>query len=119
MGTTGWMAPEQLPNRHHPVTPATNVYQIGLLVFELMTLQIPTHQVEFDVNQGRPFPAIDGGFYPEGLVELATECTEREPQNRPSPEAVYSSIRGLTTEYPSWEPHSVPWRKQSPLTTTL
>lgn len=69
MGTLNYMAPEQLPNYRttYDVSPATNVYQIGIAILQLMHLQLPSLQVDYDAeDQGSPFPgfAVDATLYP-------------------------------------------------------
>lgn len=60
MGTPYWMAPEQLPNERtaYEVSPATNVYQIGLAVLQLMHLQRPRSQADYDTEGHDPVSTL-------------------------------------------------------------
>lgn len=41
LGTPGYMAPEQLSGQHHLLSPATDIYALGALLFELLTGTVP------------------------------------------------------------------------------
>lgn len=101
MGTPRYEAPEQATGTIAtiPLTSAANVYQVGLIMNQLMTLHAPTHQVTFE-NQERPFPPIDQRAYPEELRKLAEECVNVLPVNRPSPKGLYMRMRRLATSRP-------------------
>lgn len=94
MGTPGHQAPEQEPNRF-PVTSATNVFQVGLVMHELMTLSHPSHQPSFQPQRETLFPMIDTGFYPADLAAIAQHCIRSDIGRRPSPKALYLSMRNL------------------------
>lgn len=116
MGTPNYMAPEQLPNYRttYDVSPATNEYQIGIAVLQLMHLQHPSLQVDYDaVDKGSPFPgfSVDATFYPQALIELAEGCAQHLPKDRPTPALLYSRIRDLASGYPDESNKEFPWRK--------
>lgn len=115
-GTMGWMAPEQdgYPPHPHPVTSATNVYQIGLLMCALMTLHVPQFQPRSsDTNEDADqlFPEPDDTIYSANLISFAKSCIRMEPQDRPSPKELYMAIRRIAMEYPSGGTHAVPMRE--------
>lgn len=114
LGTPGWMAPEQFPNvpAACPVSPKTNVYQIGLTVLQLMHLKNPRVQAKHGIND-RPFPGFsnDSLFYPQELINIAEDCIQMDPADRPTPVGLYKSIRDLATGYPDPSSKTTPWRK--------
>jgi serine/threonine protein kinase len=77
MGTIGYQAPEQQGNApdNRPVTSATNVYQVGISMLQLMNLRKATYERKFDLRENmnhRIFPCSrDTPFYPSELVDLA------------------------------------------------
>jgi serine/threonine protein kinase len=116
MGTERYMAPEQLPNYRtiFTVTPATNVYQIGVAILQLMHLQLPRLQADFDTeDQGPVFPGfpVDATFYPQALIDLAEDCVQPVPRDRPTPVTLYLQIRDLASGYPDESNKEIPWRK--------
>lgn len=117
MGTTDCQAPEQVVTLQVPLRPmssATNVFQVGLAMQQLMTLTAPFHQMTFD-QSARPFPPVDGRFYPKDLRDLADRCIQVEPAQRPSPKAFYMRMRALALSLPESTFISynnlVPWGK--------
>jgi serine/threonine-protein kinase len=101
-GTAAYMAPEQ--GRGDPVTPATDIYAIGVVLFELLTGRLPfiadnpvammmAHQ-----NQSPPFPSqyVPGGVSPS--VQSATmRALAKRPEDRfPSAEAFLDALTGRT-----------------------
>lgn len=116
-GTELWMAPEQTSNHptEYPVTPATNVYQVGLCIMALMTLsEDPAYQVQTENNhpRGPLFPAGAKDFYPARIVDLAGDCLRLHAEERPSPKKLYMDIRNFVTAYPIGS-HGVPFRKSA------
>jgi len=115
MGTKYYMAPEQVSNEGttYTVTSATNIYQIGLTILTLMHLQVPGAEADFDHEDRVPFPGFPNGatFYPQDLIDLAEDCVQLLPRNRPKPIKLYKDIRDLATSYPNPSSKDVPWRK--------
>lgn len=114
MGTFFWSAPEQLSNAPatHPVAATTNVYQIGLTILCLMHLKTPSVQAKYGIDD-RPFPGFsnDSIFYPQELINIAEDCVQMDPADRPTPVGLYKSIRDLATGYPDPSSKTTPWRK--------
>lgn len=115
MGTPRWMAPEQLPNApsDRPVSAATNVYQIGLTILNLMHLKAASDQANYDVQDQVIFPAFpnDALLYPQDLIDIAEDCVQMNPADRPTPVDLYKSVRDLATSYPDASSKTIPWRK--------
>jgi len=100
-GTFNCEAPEQAIQTAGAIliSSYTNVYQVGLVMFQLMTLKAPTHQVTFHQRE-HPFPPVDPEAYPPELVQLATECLHPVPAARPSAKDLYMRMRSLATAVP-------------------
>jgi serine/threonine protein kinase len=116
MGTTNSQAPEQVSGSGipDPLSSATNVFQVGLVMYELMTLTYSLRQMTLQ-DTSLPFPPLNNRAYPRALVDLANECLRVAPAGRPSPKDFYMRIRTMVTELPpSPRPsHQRPWGKLS------
>ncbi|CAF1022016.1 unnamed protein product [Didymodactylos carnosus] len=85
-GTYGWMAPEVI--RHEPCSEKVDVWSFGVVVWEILTCEIPYHNIDpsavvFGVGKGDltlPIPSSA----PESLKLLMTMCWQKRPRNRPS-----------------------------------
>jgi hypothetical protein len=95
MGTPGYSAPEQEVTNNQPVTSATNVFQVGLVMIELMTLSMPMLPPTLQRPDRPFFPNIDTNFYPAELSVIASECVQSNIRNRPSPKELYLRLRRL------------------------
>ncbi|MBK8979763.1 MAG: protein kinase [Planctomycetes bacterium] len=86
LGTIAYLAPEQINSARTGKDPRTDVYQIGLLLYELLTRRFAyTDQVH--LHAGR-FPAM-----PEGQVEIPTALEEVCLRAlAPHPDARYQSV---------------------------
>ncbi|GAB7322032.1 hypothetical protein MBLNU13_g03081t2 [Cladosporium sp. NU13] len=116
MGTENYMAPEQLPNYRttYTVTAATNVYQIGVTIIQLMHLQRPRLQADYDTeDEASAFPGfpVNATFYPQALIDIAEDCIQPRPRDRPTPVRLYRRIRNLASGYPDESNKDIPWRK--------
>jgi len=113
LGTDDWMAPEQLPSApaEHSVTAATNVYQIGLVMLQVMLFESPQYQTDFAAGRQGPIFLRATNFYPRELVDMAYSCIAILPEDRPAPLDLYVSIRDLAKSYPEDGSSQLPWRK--------
>jgi serine/threonine protein kinase len=115
LGTKMWMAPEQFPHAppQHQVSPATNVYQIGLTILHLMHLRDPMVQAKYGIGDPPVFPgfANDDLLYPQDLIDTAQGCIDMDPDERPTPVDLYKAIRDLATSYPDASDNKIPWRR--------
>eukprot|EP01094_Clydonella_sp_ATCC50884_P023075 TRINITY_DN543_c0_g1_i1.p1 TRINITY_DN543_c0_g1~~TRINITY_DN543_c0_g1_i1.p1 ORF type:complete len:1398 (-),score=629.24 TRINITY_DN543_c0_g1_i1:161-4354(-) len=90
VGTPGYIAPEVLTGAGGGYGFAADVWSVGMLAYELLTLKRPYHNLRgvSDINRAsmtgtRPkLPDdIDKQFQP--IIDLHLACTEREPSKRP------------------------------------
>ena len=127
VGTYEYMSPEQV--RGEPVSPASDVYAFGIVVYAMLTGRVPFPQQSdtgIDAMKGHmdevPEPILDlRPDCPAGLSGFVGRCLAKDPSVRPA-----SSVRGLN----DWEnPESAapideserpePQALSSQLTTTL
>ena len=111
VGTPVYMAPEQLEGRRELVGPVTDVYALGLVLYETIagvrpfsaeTVAANTYQKRHE----RPTPLderVPG--LPEAWNATILRCLAPEPQDRPqTPEQVIEALEGRT----ELEPHPAP-----------
>jgi serine/threonine-protein kinase len=88
MGSPKYMAPEQI--RGERVTAATDVYALGVVLFEMLTGKVPFDRGN-SVNTlmahvSDPVPAIHefapDAIVPVGVADLVYKCLQKDPQNR-------------------------------------
>jgi serine/threonine protein kinase len=99
VGTPGYMSPEQWAGQL--VTPASDVYSLGCLLFELLTGDLPFHATTVMslrvAHQEAPVPsprAARPSVLPE-LETLVAAMLAKDPAARPSALAVYQALLPL------------------------
>jgi serine/threonine protein kinase len=94
LGTAAYLAPEQV--RGEPVTPAEDVYSLGLVLLEALTCEraYPGTAAEAAVARLVRPPDIPASL-PEGWRDLLTSVTAFEPADRPSPLEAADALRDL------------------------
>lgn len=116
LGTDRYMAPEQRTGNNKSVGQSTDIYQLGLVLYQMLT-GIPP----------------DGAFFisdlPSGEAEIVKKCLQRKPSDRYSRVAdLMDDVRGLLTRYEravhgqevedDGSPDSVKWIDSSHFSTT-
>ncbi|MFC4039439.1 serine/threonine-protein kinase [Dactylosporangium siamense] len=101
LGTPSYLAPERLTD--DAVAPASDVYALGMLLYKLLTRQLPW-QVDNTVQllvahvytEPQPLPPLPG--VPDEVIDLCHRCLRKDPALRPdAPEvaAVLAAAAGL------------------------
>nr|WP_204342460.1 serine/threonine-protein kinase [Micromonospora terminaliae] len=95
-GTPAYVAPERLDGA--PAQPATDVYSLGVLLFETLTGQPPypadTWEELSAALAGDAAPTLDGvPGLPAPVAEICLRCLARDPRRRPTAHQVAAVLR--------------------------
>jgi WD40 repeat protein/serine/threonine protein kinase len=88
VGTPGYMAPEQASGKRALVGPATDIYALGVVLYQLLTGQLPfqgdsTLEVLRAVTSNEPVrPRRLQPLVPRDLEAITLHCLEKEPGRR-------------------------------------
>ncbi|MCX4389333.1 protein kinase [Micromonospora peucetia] len=87
LGTPAYLAPERLDNGQ--VSPATDVYAVGLLLYRMLTGRLPwqasttTQMLRAHMyNEPEPMPPVPG--LPDEVRDLVSRCLAKRPGDRPA-----------------------------------
>ncbi|MBI1835252.1 MAG: protein kinase [Burkholderiales bacterium] len=86
MGTPNYMSPEQASSQ--PVTPLTDVYSLGAVLYEMLTNQKPFSATDFDkllyniTHKTPKSPDLINREVPEKLAHIVMKAMQKKPQRR-------------------------------------
>jgi serine/threonine protein kinase len=122
LGTPAYLAPERLEGGQ--VSPATDVYAVGLLIYRTLIGQLPwdvgtttallrAHQY----TEPEPLPPVEG--LPPAVAALVDRCLEKLPNDRPSSAELAHVLAGVVAQGPKSAPLVGNWGDSSDNTTIL
>lgn len=88
VGTPLYMAPEQLSSDTKEFTPATDVYALGVVLYEMLTLRTPFEGASYvevldRLRSEKPVPAREHNpLVPSALETICAKCLEKDPEVR-------------------------------------
>jgi serine/threonine protein kinase len=101
---SGYLAPEQVEHQGEAISPATDVYALGTILYELLTgrppvLEDTVRDTLEQVRLGKPEPPRHWRpEVPRGLEAICLKCLEKEPAQRyPSAAALAEDLRRFRT----------------------
>ncbi|GAA4244931.1 serine/threonine-protein kinase [Dactylosporangium darangshiense] len=118
LGTPAYLAPERIANG--PVTPASDVYSLGVLLYLLLTRRLPwavTDAAEvLEAHLHRrpaPLPELDG--VPPHVTALCLRCLAKDPADRPTAHELAVALAAGRPATPFEHPHASGRRRRAGL----
>jgi hypothetical protein len=130
VGTPAYMSPEQAAGEGHWVDRRSDIYSLGVIMFELLTGELPYRgnaqmQVHQRLNEDAPDPRKLNRHIPRDLSTMCLKCLERAPGRRyQSAEELGEELRRYLSGRPiEARPISAParalrWAQRKPLLAT-
>lgn len=108
LGTLRYASPEQLGGKE--ITPAADLFALGILLFEILTLRHPFGEEDADprvivsgILQGKsPDPRTFQPHIPSSLVRVVERCLNPDPRGRPTATELAADLRQANSASDSW-----------------
>jgi serine/threonine protein kinase/tetratricopeptide (TPR) repeat protein len=132
LGTPSYMAPEQVIGKRDEIGPATDVYGLGAILYEMLTgrppfrADTPMGTLEQVRTQEPMSPSRLALKIPRDLITICLKCLEKDPCRRyPTAETLADDLRRFldgkpiyARPTPAWE-RTWKWAKRRPAVSTL
>ena len=132
LGTPSYMAPEQAESRAHAIGPATDVYGLGAMLYEMLTGR-PPFESDSSLTTIRKLLAQDPLppshlqlKVPRDLETICLKCLEKDPARRyHSAEDLAEDLHRFLSDQPiearptGWWGRSVKWMRRHPTKTIV
>ena len=87
LGTPAYMSPEQAMGQSHWIDRRTDLYSLGVMLFQMMTRELPfrgtaQQQIQQRVVDDAPDPRKLNAQVPVDLATICLKCLERDPNRR-------------------------------------